>query len=143
MEPRSCQAVEPSCRQAVKPSSRQAIKPSSRQALKQLSRQAGKLSSHQAIGAVKPSSHWSCQAVKPPEPSEPSSLGWEFQFFVPISGTPIVSGIPILCLIPKIPVRNFLWKFQCLESQKIGIPICNIRNSGNFFAQELSTFYCC
>jgi hypothetical protein len=31
-------------------------------------------------------------------------LGWEFQFSVPISGTPIVSGIPISCLIPKIPV---------------------------------------
>jgi hypothetical protein len=31
------------------------------------------------------------------------SLGWEFQFLVPISGTPIVSGIPILFLVPKIP----------------------------------------
>ncbi len=31
-------------------------------------------------------------------------LGWEFQFLVPISGTPIVSRIPILFLIPKIPV---------------------------------------
>jgi hypothetical protein len=49
-------------------------------------------------------------------------LGWEFQFLVPISGTPIVSGILILFLIPKIPVGFFL-KFRCLESQKIGIPI--------------------
>ncbi len=34
-------------------------------------------------------------------------LGWEFQFLVPISGTPIRSGIPILFLIPKIPVGVF------------------------------------
>ncbi len=34
-------------------------------------------------------------------------LGWEFQFSVPISGTPIRSGIPILFLIPKIPVDFF------------------------------------
>jgi hypothetical protein len=39
--------------------------------------------------------------------------------------------------------RIFLLKFQCLESQKIGIPIWDIRNSGNLFAQELSTSYCC
>jgi hypothetical protein len=31
-------------------------------------------------------------------------LGWGFQFLVPIFGTPIVSGIPIPFLIPKIPV---------------------------------------
>ncbi len=34
-------------------------------------------------------------------------LGWEFQFLVPISGTPIVSGIPIPFSIPKIPVGFF------------------------------------
>ncbi len=34
-------------------------------------------------------------------------LGWEFQFLVPISGTFIVSVIPILFLIPKIPVGFF------------------------------------
>jgi hypothetical protein len=34
-------------------------------------------------------------------------LGWEFQFLVPISGTPIVSGIPIPFLIPKIPVGKY------------------------------------
>jgi hypothetical protein len=50
-------------------------------------------------------------------------LGWEFQFLVPISGTPIVSGIPIPFLIPKIPVGKYFFEFQCLESQKIGIPI--------------------
>ncbi len=33
--------------------------------------------------------------------------GWEFQFLVPISGTPIVSRIPITFLIPKIPVDFF------------------------------------
>jgi hypothetical protein len=31
-------------------------------------------------------------------------LGWEFQFLVPISGTPIGSGIPIVFSIPVIPV---------------------------------------
>jgi hypothetical protein len=31
-------------------------------------------------------------------------LGWEFRFLVPISGIPIVSGIPIPFSIPKIPV---------------------------------------
>jgi hypothetical protein len=30
--------------------------------------------------------------------------GWEFRFFVPISGTPIGSGIPIPFSIPEIPV---------------------------------------
>ncbi len=34
-------------------------------------------------------------------------LGWEFRFSVPISGTPIGSGIPIPFLIPKIPVGKF------------------------------------
>jgi hypothetical protein len=34
-------------------------------------------------------------------------LGWEFRFLVPISGTPIVSKILILFLIPKIPVGIF------------------------------------
>jgi hypothetical protein len=37
-----------------------------------------------------------------------SQLVWEFQFLVPISGTPIVSGIPILFLVPKILVDFFL-----------------------------------
>ncbi len=40
-------------------------------------------------------------------------LGWEFRFLVPISGTPIRSGIPIPFLIPKIPVGIFLFKFRC------------------------------
>ncbi len=68
-------------------------------------------------------------------------LGWEVQFSVPISGTPIASGILILYLIPKILVGFFFSKFRCLESQNIGIPISNIQNSSNFFAQELSTSY--
>jgi hypothetical protein len=34
----------------------------------------------------------------------PPRLGWEFQFLVPISGTPIGSGIPIPSSIPEIPV---------------------------------------
>jgi hypothetical protein len=36
-----------------------------------------------------------------------SDLGWEFQFLVPISGTLIVCGIPIMCSISKIPVGFF------------------------------------
>ncbi len=36
------------------------------------------------------------------------TLGWEFQFLVPISGTPIRSGVLIPFLIPKIPVEFFL-----------------------------------
>jgi hypothetical protein len=39
--------------------------------------------------------------------------------------------------------RNYFLKFQCLESQKIGIPIWDIRNFGNLFAQELTTSHCC
>jgi hypothetical protein len=35
--------------------------------------------------------------------------------------------------------QNIFLRFQCLESQKIGIPICLIRNSGNLFVQELTT----
>jgi hypothetical protein len=34
-------------------------------------------------------------------------LGWEFQFLVPISGTPIGSRISISFLIPKITVGKF------------------------------------
>jgi hypothetical protein len=34
------------------------------------------------------------------------TLGWEFQFSVLISGTPIGSGIPILFLLTKILVGN-------------------------------------
>jgi hypothetical protein len=34
-------------------------------------------------------------------------LGWEFRFLVPISGTPIRSGIPIPFSIPKIQVGIF------------------------------------
>ncbi len=39
--------------------------------------------------------------------------------------------------------RIFFWKFRCLESQKIVIPICYIWNSSNLFAQELTTSYRC
>ncbi len=39
--------------------------------------------------------------------------------------------------------RILFLKFGCLECQKIGILICDIWNSGNFFAQKLSTSYCC
>ncbi len=49
-------------------------------------------------------------------------LGWEFQFLVPISGTPIGSGIPILFPIPDIPVRFFFW-ILLLKIHQIGIPI--------------------
>jgi hypothetical protein len=45
------------------------------------------------------------------QPSQDKSrtvlLGWEFQFLVLISGTPIGSRVTILFLIPKIPVGKF------------------------------------
>jgi hypothetical protein len=61
---------------------------------------------------------------------EGSILGWEFLFLVPISGTPIVSRIPIPFLIPKIPVGKFflnsdVWRVRKWEFrfQKFGIPV--------------------
>jgi hypothetical protein len=39
-------------------------------------------------------------------------LGWEFQFLVPIPGTPIGSEILILFSIPEIPV-GFFFEFRC------------------------------
>ena len=68
----------------------------------------------------------------------PPQLGWEFRFLVPISGTPIGSGIPILFQIPGILVR-FYFKILLLKSHPIGIPICKIRNPGNLFMYKLST----
>ncbi len=44
-------------------------------------------------------------------------LGWEFQFLVPISGTPIGSGIPIPFLIAEIPV-GFFFEFRCWKIDK-------------------------
>jgi hypothetical protein len=68
----------------------------------------------------------------------PELLAWlGIPILVSISGIPIRSRIPIPFLIRKISV-GFFFKFQCLECQKIGIPICEIWNSGNFFAQELT-----
>ncbi len=43
----------------------------------------------------------------------------------------------------KDSVWIYFLKFQCLESQKIGIPICKIRNPGNLSVQELSMYYHC
>ncbi len=48
------------------------------------------------------------------------NIGWEFQFLVPISGTPIVSGIPILFWIPKILVKKYIlnsnvWRVRKFE----------------------------
>jgi hypothetical protein len=48
-------------------------------------------------------------------PCHPFSLGWEFQFLVPNSGTPIGSGIPIPFPIPEILVGFF---FEILNSGK-------------------------
>jgi hypothetical protein len=70
------------------------------------------------------------------------SLGWKFQFLVPISGTPIGSRILIRCSIPEIPIGILFLKFRCLESLKFGISICEIWTSGNLFAQELTTSHC-
>jgi hypothetical protein len=46
-----------------------------------------------------------------------NGLGWEFRFLVPISGTPIVSRITILCLIQKIPVGIFFEILMSGESE--------------------------
>ncbi len=45
------------------------------------------------------------------------NLGWEFRFFVPISGTPIEGRIPILLTIPKIPVGFFFLILTSGESE--------------------------
>jgi hypothetical protein len=52
----------------------------------------------------------------------PTKLGWEFQFLVPISGTPIERGIPLPFLIPKITV-GFIFSIPLLKNQEIRIPI--------------------
>jgi hypothetical protein len=69
-------------------------------------------------------------------------LCWNFRFLVPISGTPIVSGILILFLIPDIPVEFFL--NSAVEGHQIGIPIPKFgflnlvlcRNSIHFILHE-------
>jgi hypothetical protein len=48
-------------------------------------------------------------------------LGWEFQFLVPISGTPIRSRIPISFPISEIPVGLF-FRIPLLKNCQIGIP---------------------
>ena len=55
-------------------------------------------------------------------------LGWEFQFLVPISGTPIRSRIPILFLIPKIPVGVF-FSNSAVEKSRNWNSNSKIRNS--------------
>ncbi len=64
------------------------------------------------------------------------NLGWEFQFLVPISGTPIVSGIPIPFSIPKIPAGFFFWNSDVWRVRKlefrfaiIGIPVISLRRN--------------
>ncbi len=64
-------------------------------------------------------------------------LGWEFRCLVPISGTPIISGILILFPIPKIPIWYYFWNSDVWRVRKsefrfaiFGIPvICLRRNS--------------
>jgi hypothetical protein len=63
-------------------------------------------------------------------------LEWEFQFLVPISGTPIGSGILILFSVPNILV-GFFFRMWLLKSHQIEIPVpkfripefCSHRNS--------------
>ncbi len=55
-------------------------------------------------------------------------LGWEFQFFVPISGTPIGSRIPIPFSIPKILVGIF-FSNSAVEKLRNRISDSKIRNS--------------
>jgi hypothetical protein len=56
-------------------------------------------------------------------------LGWEFQFLVPIPGTPIGSGIPFL--ISKIPVGFFF--DSAVEKSSNWNSDSEIRNSGFFY----------
>jgi hypothetical protein len=68
-------------------------------------------------------------------------LGWEFQFLVPISGTPIEGGIPILFTIPKIPV-GFFFEIPISgesENRNSDLQFLEFRQ---FLAQELSTSFC-
>ncbi len=55
-------------------------------------------------------------------------LGWEFQFSVLISWTPIRSGIPIPIQILGFPDR-FFFRIPLLKTHQIGILICKIWNS--------------
>jgi hypothetical protein len=56
------------------------------------------------------------------------NLGWEFQFLVPISGTPIGSGFPIPFSIPEIPVRIF-FSYSAVEKTRNRNSDSKIRNS--------------
>ncbi len=56
------------------------------------------------------------------------ALDWEFQFSVPISGTPIGSGILIPFLIPKIPV-GFFFQNSTVEKLRNRNSDSEIRNS--------------
>jgi hypothetical protein len=56
------------------------------------------------------------------------NLGWEFKFLVPISGTPIGSGIPIPFLIPKILVGKLFSK-SAVEKSRNWNSDSKIRNS--------------
>ncbi len=70
------------------------------------------------------------------------TLCWEFQFLVPISGTPIGGGILILFTIPKIPV-GFFFEIPISgepESWNSDLRFLEFRQ---FLAQELSTSFCC
>jgi hypothetical protein len=74
-------------------------------------------------------------------PKLPSPLGWEFQFLVPISGTPIIGGIPIPFTIPKIPV-GFFFEIPISgepENWNSDLRFLELRH---FLAQELSTSFC-
>jgi hypothetical protein len=69
-------------------------------------------------------------------------LGWEFQFLVPISGTPIGGGIPIPITIPKIPVEFFFEIPISRESENWNSDL-RFSEFWQFLAQELSTSFCC
>jgi hypothetical protein len=69
-------------------------------------------------------------------------LGWEFQFLVPISGTPIGGGIPIPFKIPKIPVGFFFEITISGESENRNSDL-QFLEFRQFLAQELSTSFCC
>jgi hypothetical protein len=82
-------------------------------------------------------------------------LGWEFQFLVPISGTPIGSGIPIPYSIPEILFGHFFsfadekltnWNFdsEIWNSKKyIGTQYTSFRTRKQVVPIPTSTQNCC
>jgi hypothetical protein len=76
--------------------------------------------------------------------SDPANfiLGWEFQFLVPISGTPIGGGILIPFTIPKISVGFFFEIPSSGEPENWNSDL-RFLEFRQFLAQKLRTSFCC